>query len=110
MEEENKRQAAEKREIEKRLKEKLAKQKEDEEEKISAINQKSKGKDDRATEKENMYNKAPSYYQPNIVPQNPLSPDNLQLYNEFIAKLVNPFTPLAELRAMFMLPVPKQIG
>jgi hypothetical protein len=57
-----------------------------------------------------MYNKAPSYYQPNIVPQNPLSPDNMQLYNEFIAKLINPFTPLAELKALYMLPVPMKIG
>ena len=32
------------------------------------------------------------------------------LYGEFIAKLLNPFTPLAELKDMFMLPVPKQIG
>lgn len=114
MEDETKRQLAEKKDIEKRLKEKLAKQKEDEEEKISSISKPSPGQtqkeEDERIEKENMYNKAPSYYQPNIVPQNPLSPDNVQLYNEFIAKLVNPFTPVAELRAMYMLPVPKQIG
>jgi Tub family len=44
------------------------------------------------------------------VPQNPLSPENQKLYGEFIAKLVNPFTPLTELKDMFMLPVPKTIG
>jgi tubby-related protein 1 len=44
------------------------------------------------------------------VPQNALSPDNMQLYNEFIAKLINPFTPLAELKALYMLPVPMRIG
>jgi hypothetical protein len=44
------------------------------------------------------------------VPQNSLSPDNMQLYNEFIAKLINPFTPLAERKSLFMLPVPMKIG
>ena len=44
------------------------------------------------------------------MPQNALSPDNMQLYNEFIAKLINPFTPLAELKALYMLPVPMRIG
>lgn len=44
------------------------------------------------------------------MPQNPLSPENMQLYNEFIAKLINPFTPIAELKALYMLPVPMKIG
>jgi tubby and related proteins len=57
-----------------------------------------------------MYNRAPTYYQPNVVPQNPLNGENMQLYNEFIAKLVNPFTPLAELKQLYMLPVPRTIG
>lgn len=44
------------------------------------------------------------------MPQNPLTSDNQQLYNEFIAKLINPFTPLVELKELFMKPVPRTIG
>jgi hypothetical protein len=56
------------------------------------------------------YNDAPPYYQPSIVPQNPLTVDNKQLFDAFIAKLLNPFTPVEELRDMYMTPVPARIG
>ena len=32
------------------------------------------------------------------------------LYDEFVAKLINPFTPLEELKDMYMKPVPPRIG
>jgi tubby and related proteins len=44
------------------------------------------------------------------VPQNPLTEDNKQMYDAWIAKLLNPFTPVEELRDMYMLPVPPKIG
>ena len=56
------------------------------------------------------YNDAPPYYQPTIVPQAPLTEDNKQLYDAFIAKLLNPFTPVEELKQMYMTPVPPRIG
>jgi len=56
------------------------------------------------------YNDAPPYYQPTIVPQNPLTEDNKALFDAFIAKLLNPFTPVEELREMYMMPVPARIG
>ena len=57
-----------------------------------------------------MYNDAPTYYLPTIIPQNALSPENQELYDEFVAKLTNPFTPLEELKDMYMKPVPPRIG
>lgn len=59
---------------------------------------------------EEQYNDAPPYYQPSIVPQAPLTEDNKQLYDAFIAKLLNPFTPVEELKDMYMKPVPPKIG
>lgn len=44
------------------------------------------------------YNDAPPYYQPSIVPQAPLTEDGKELYDAFISKLLNPFTPVEELR------------
>ena len=57
-----------------------------------------------------MYNDAPTYYQPNVIPQNALTQDNMELYNAFIARITNPVAPIEELRQLFMKPVPKQIG
>jgi len=57
-----------------------------------------------------MYNDAPSYYLPTIIPQNALSPENQALHDEFIHKLTNPFTNIDELKDMYMKPVPPKIG
>ena len=57
-----------------------------------------------------MYNDAPTYYLPTVIPQNPLTPENQELHDEFITKLTNPFTPVEELREMYMKPVPPRIG
>ena len=59
---------------------------------------------------EDQYNDAPPYYQPSIVPQAPLSEDNKAIYDAFIAKLLNPFTPVEELKSMYMEPLPPRIG
>lgn len=53
-----------------------------------------------------MYNDAPTYYLPTVIPQNPLTPENQELHDEFITKLTNPFTPVEELKEMYMKPVP----
>ena len=57
-----------------------------------------------------MYNDAPTYYLPTVIPQNPLTPENQELHDEFITKLTNPFTPVEELKEMYMKPVPPRIG
>ena len=98
LEEEQIRQEKEKKEIEERLRDKLMQQQNDEEEKKQEPDQ------------SDMYNDAPTYYQPNIIPQNSLTPDNQELYTKFIASITNPVAPMEELRALFMNPVPPQIG
>ena len=44
------------------------------------------------------------------MPQAPLSEDNKQQHDQFVAKLLNPFTPIEELKDMYMKPVPPRIG
>ena len=44
------------------------------------------------------------------MPQAALTEDNKELYDAFIAKLLNPFTPIEELKDMYMLPIPPKIG
>ena len=44
------------------------------------------------------------------MPQAALTEDNKVLYDAFIAKLLNPFTPIEELKEMYMLPIPPKIG
>jgi len=44
------------------------------------------------------------------VPQDPLSFENKEMHDAFIAKLTDPNTPIEELRDMYMKPVPPQIG
>ena len=39
-----------------------------------------------------------------------MTEDNKELYDTFIAKLLDPFTPVDELRKMYMEPVPARIG
>ena len=104
MQEELKRQEEEKAEIETRLRDRIAKQEREEEKKLDPnVPTNEKGDPDQ-------YNDAPPYYQPTIVPQAPLTEDNKQLYDAFIAKLLNPFTPVEELKQMYMEPVPPRIG
>lgn len=95
-----KRQDEEKREIENRLREKLRKQQEEQEEEKGGAsgldsgtpNQKNGGTSYNENnggaagdaDTEEMYNDAPTYYQPSIIPQNPLSPENQELQDEFI--------------------------
>lgn len=104
MQEELQRQEEEKKEIEERLRDRLAKQQQEEEKKIA-----DPSKPESATRDE-MYNDAPPYYQPSIIPQAPLNEENKAHYDAFIAKLLNPFTAVEELRSMYMLPVPPRIG
>ena len=73
LKEEQIRQEKEKKEIEERLREKLQQQANDEETKEDRDQKK-------AEEQNEMYNDAPTYYQPNIIPQNALSPENQELY------------------------------
>lgn len=106
MDEELQRQEEEKREIEKRLREKLKKQQEEEEKNLDnsgPLTVASSGKGEQ-------FNDAPTYYQPTIIPQNPLNFEQTELYKAFIEKLTNPFTPIQELRDLYMLPVPPRIG
>ena len=112
MEEEIRRQEEEKKEIENRLREKIKRQEKDEEEKKEQLQKQAAAQeqDPRAAAQSEMYNDAPTYYLPTIIPQNALSPENQQLYDEFVAKLINPFTPLEELKDMYMKPVPPRIG
>jgi len=56
------------------------------------------------------YNDAPSYYQPTIVPQNPLSFDQKIELNAFLEKIASPFATPWESRDLFMKPVPSRIG
>ena len=107
MQEELKRQEEEKAEIETRLRERLAKQSQEEEKKLDPAVPMQKPAQ---PTNEEQYNDAPPYYQPSIVPQAPLTEDNKELYDAFIAKLLNPFTPVEELRKMYMEPVPPRIG
>jgi len=44
------------------------------------------------------------------VPQEPLSVDNKELHDNFIAQINNPFIPYEELKKLFMLPLPPRIG
>ena len=53
---------------------------------------------------------APSYYQPGIIPQQEIKPDQREAYNFYIGKITNPYTPVEELRHLFMSPVPPNIG
>ena len=93
MQEELKRQEEEKAEIEARLRERLAKQEAEEEKKLDpSVPMTDNPSNDEA------YNDAPPYYQPSIVPQAPLNEDGKEMYDAFIAKLLNPFTPVEELR------------
>ena len=57
-----------------------------------------------------MYNDAPTYYQPNVIPQAALSVDQMEMFNAFIARITNPVAPIEELRSLFMNPVPPKIG
>jgi len=56
------------------------------------------------------FNDAPTYYQPTIIPQNPLTFEQKELFDAFVSKMTNPFTPIEELRDMYMKPVPPRIG
>ena len=78
MEEEIRRQEEEKKEIETRLREKIKRQEKEEEEKKQALPKgaKTDGAPDQQPASSEMYNDAPSYYLPTIIPQNALSPDN----------------------------------
>ena len=107
MEEELKRQEEEKAEIENRLRERMAKQQQDEEVKLDPSVPMSS---QQAASSQEQYNDAPPYYQPNIVPQAPLTEDGKELFDAFIAKLLNPFTPVEELKEMYMRPIPPKIG
>lgn len=108
MEEELKRQEEEKAEIENRLRERMAKQQQEEEVKLDPSVPMSN--QPAAASSQEQYNDAPPYYQPNIVPQAPLTEDCKELYDAFIAKLLNPFTPVEELKEMYMRPIPPKIG
>lgn len=56
------------------------------------------------------YNDAPSYYQPTVVPQNPLSFDQKNELAAFLEKITSAFATPWEIRDMFMKPVPSRIG
>ena len=51
----------------------------------------------------------PAYYITGIVPQE-LKPEVKEAQQIFLAKLLNPFTPIDELRDMFMSPLPPNVG
>ena len=110
MEDEMKRQEEEKAEIETRLRDRMAQQQQEEEKKQDPAL--ARGTSSAAQEPPNpdQYNDAPPYYQPSIVPQAALTEDNKVLYDAFIAKLLNPFTPIEELKEMYMQPIPPKIG
>jgi len=71
MKDEMERQEIEKRDIETRLKQKLLAQAE-KEKKLNEPHASNEAEE----EQKSLYNDAPTYYQPTIVPQNPLSQDN----------------------------------
>ena len=54
----------------------------------------------------NEYNDAPTYYQPTVIPQNPLNFEQKEEHAAYIEKLTNPYTPPDEIRELFMKPVP----
>ena len=55
-------------------------------------------------------NDAPTYYQPTIIPQAPLTLDQKELLNAFVEKLTSQWTSPEELKQLFMRPVPSKIG
>lgn len=103
MEEELRRQEEEKKEIEARLREKMRKQQEEQEESKVHSNIP-------IVANSSEYNDAPSYYQPTIVPQNPLSFDQKEELNAYLEKLTSAFATPWEIRDLFMKPVPPRIG
>lgn len=52
----------------------------------------------------------PPYYQPHIIPQQEIRPENREAFVAFVSKLTNPFTSVDEQRFLFMKPVPPNIG
>lgn len=67
------------------------------------------GDEDEEEDQEYLKN-APKYYQPGIVPQAPLKPNQKDAYDAFINKLFNPYLPLEEQRELYMKPLPALIG
>lgn len=56
------------------------------------------------------YNDAPTYYQPTVIPQSPLSVDQKQELAAFLEKITSAFATPWEIRDLFMKPVPPRIG
>ena len=84
--------------------------KEKQEELDIAEENKNNNDDEEEEDEEGYLENSPKYYQPGIVPQAPLRPNQKDAYDAFINKLFNPYLPLDEQRELYMKPLPALIG